>query len=77
MSHLIQKPTQKARVLEALEKADGDWVNGQYFLRTLLLSQFHARIKELEEEGVEIEHSEFKDEFGFKSYRLKAKETLF
>jgi hypothetical protein len=69
-STLERKPTQCGKVLKALEDAQGQWVNGQYFLRTLLLSQFHARIKELQMEGYKIEASDFKDDFGFKSYRL-------
>jgi hypothetical protein len=52
-------------------------VSGTYFLRTLYLSQFHARIFELQEEGHRIEASDFKDEHGFKSYRLLPKDTLF
>lgn len=77
MSNLIKKPTQCQRVLEVLQKADGGWVNGQKFLREMMLSQYHARIKELQEDGYEIEGSPFTDEFGFKSYRLLPKTTLF
>lgn len=63
--------TQASRVLQALLAANGDWVNGQYFLRTLYLSQYHARIWDLEQRfGWKIEHSEDKDEFGFMSYRI-------
>lgn len=69
--------TQKEKVLKALEDAQGEWVSGQYFLHDLYLSQYHTRIHELEKEGVKIEHSDFTDNFGFKSYRLKVKETLF
>jgi len=51
--------------------AKGDWVNGQYFCRTLWLTQFHAVIFNLENRyGWVIEHSEFKDDHGFKSYRI-------
>jgi biotin operon repressor len=60
---------QKLKVLEALES--GDWVSGTYFLHTLKISQFHTRIYELQENGWDIEASKFKNEFGFKSYRLK------
>lgn len=62
--------TQCEKVLNALKSKNGEWINGQYFLHTLYLSQFHARIKELEEKGYKIQHSNFKDEFGFVSYRL-------
>lgn len=72
MSGLIKKPTQTEKVLEALryakENNDG-WVNGRYFLQTLLLSQYHARIFELERQGYVIERGS-KDEYGFYSYRL-------
>lgn len=62
--------TQGERVLETLQKADGNWVSGQYFLRDMFLSQYHARIFELQNKGHTIEASDFTDEFGFKSYRL-------
>lgn len=71
------KATQKEKVLTALEDAVGDWVSGRYFIQNLLLSQFHARIFELQKEGYEIEASGFVDEYNFKSYRLPLKETLF
>ncbi len=77
MEKLIKKPTQCEKVLKALEDARGQWVSGTYFLHTLYLSQFHARIKELEESGIKIEHSDFKDDFGFVSYRILPKTTLF
>lgn len=63
--------TQPRKVLEALLRASGEWVGGRYFLHTLYLSQFHARIKDLEDKfGWTIQHSEFTDNFGFKSYRI-------
>lgn len=74
MTVLIKKLTQRQRVLEALRHAknqnDG-WVNGQYFLRTLMLSQYHARIWELERQGYTIDRGA-KDEYGFCTYRLAA-----
>ena len=76
MKGLEPNPTQCERVMEALQKADGEWVNGRYFLRELYLSQYHARIHELQNQGHKIEASDFKDEYGFKSYRI-LKETLF
>jgi hypothetical protein len=74
-----EKPnkTQEDRVLEALEAAGGAWVDGEYFLRELYLSQYHARIHGLQHKGYNIEASDFVNEHGFKSYRLKFKETLF
>ena len=74
MSGLEPKPTQTQKILRVLQDAEGGWVNGRKFAHEMYLSQFHARIKELEMRGVEIEHSEFTDEFGFKSYRLVRKE---
>ena len=69
--------TQERKVLEALQEAGGGWVNGQYFLRDLFLSQYHRAIWNLQNkkeryryEG-QIEASNFTDEFGFKSYRIK------
>lgn len=73
---ILTKPTQAERVLEVLRNANGAWVSGRYFLQQLYLSQFHARIFELQNnrdryayEGV-IESSEFRDEHGFVFYRL-------
>lgn len=66
-------PTQEERVLRALTDANGGWINGQYFLREMMLSQYHAVIFRLEEQGHQIEHSTFTDEHGFKSYRLGAR----
>ena len=76
-STLIKKPTQCEKVLKALEDAGGDWVNGRYFLHTLYLSQYHTRIHELQKDGHQIEASDFTDELGFKSYRLRFPDTLF
>lgn len=77
MEKLIKKPTQCQKVLQALNQAEGEWVSGRYFLHEMYLSQYHARIFELKEQGYRIEASEEKDNFGFKSYRLLPKETLF
>lgn len=62
--------TQAEKILNVLEKNRGNWISGSYFLRNLYLSQFHTRIFELEKKGYPIEHSDFKDEWGFVSYRL-------
>lgn len=76
MSERINKPnkTQEARILDALtytKEHNNGWVNGQYFLRTMLISQYYRAIHNLEQrDKVSIEHSQFKDEFGFLSYRL-------
>lgn len=71
---LKPNPTQCERVLKVLEDAEGGWVNGRHFLHTMMLSQYHARIHELQKKGYQIEASEFKDEYGFVSYRLIPKE---
>lgn len=73
---LVKKPTQCQKVLAKLEEAEGGWVSGRIF-RDMYLSQYHARIWELQRKGHNIEASETTDLFGFKSYRLKAKDTLF
>lgn len=71
------KLTQAEKVLKAFEDFDGNWVNGQYFLRELYLSQFHARIFELQNKGYNIVTSDFTDDFGFRSYKLlDNKETI-
>ena len=64
------KETQTQRVLKVLQNANGAWVSGQYFLREMFLSQYHARIWELQQQGYNIEASDFADQHGFKSYRL-------
>lgn len=83
MTNRIRNPsTQEDRVLSALEAAqngaiggeyvgnDG-WVNKQYFLRILGLTQAGRAIWNLENRrGIIIEHSQFKDEHGFVYYRL-------
>ena len=63
---LVKKPTQAQKILKALKDANGSWINGQYFLRTMFISQYHARIFQLQKEGEKIEASNFKDRFGFK-----------
>jgi hypothetical protein len=70
-STLPKEGSQKRRIYDALTAASGDWVNGRYFLRELYLSQYHRAIWELENvHHLKIEHSDFKDEHGFKSYRI-------
>lgn len=81
----IPNLSQEGRVLAVLQEAKGDWVNKQIFIRDLYLTQAGRAIYNLEHDprwqneylGYEIEHSDFTDEFGFKSYRLKPKGTLF
>ena len=64
------KPTQCDRILKTLRDAKGAYVNGRTFLRDLYISQFHARIFSLINDGYKIETSPFRDEFGFCSYKL-------
>ena len=73
-TRLEKKLTQCEKVLKVLQDANGEWVSGQYFLHKMYLSQYHARIFELQRKGYEIESSEEKDAVGFKSYRLKLAE---
>ena len=68
--------TQAEKILQALDAANGEWVSGQYFLRTLYLSQYHARIFDLQRKGHQIEASPFTDQHGFKSYRLSGQASL-
>lgn len=73
----MEKITQEERILQKLIEADGKWVDGQYFLRTMWISQYHRAIWNLQNRRVRynyagtIEVSDFTDEYGFKSYRLK------
>jgi hypothetical protein len=63
--------TQHERILQILKDANGDWVCGQYFNDPpVRISQFHTRIHELQKAGYKIIPSDFKNEYGFKSYRL-------
>lgn len=63
--------TQAYRVLKELLEANGEWLNGRYFLNVMKLSQYHARIWALENRyGWKIDHSEGRDEYGFKSFRI-------
>lgn len=66
--------TQCEKVLDALSAHSGEWISGQYFLRNLYLSQYHARIFELQRKGYKIEASDETDDYGFKSYRLLKEE---
>lgn len=70
MSQLIAKPTQESRILEVLQKQQGEWVNGQYFVRTMMITQYHARIFSLQRKGYKVIASTFTDIHGFKSYKL-------
>jgi hypothetical protein len=72
----MDKQTQEERILQKLIEANGNWVNGQHFLREMFLSQYHRAIWNLQNrreryvyDGT-IEPSPFLDGFGFRSYRL-------
>ena len=63
--------TQEYKVLDTLLKANEEWVNKQYFVRTLYLTQAGRAIWNLENKyHWKIEHSDFKDNFGFISYKI-------
>lgn len=64
------RENQKEKILKALQEKNGEWINGRYFNDTFHITQFHTRIHELQKLGYGIEASNFKDEYGFKSYRL-------
>ena len=68
------KISQATRILKVLDDSRGEWINGRYFNDTMKISQYHARIHTLQKEGWKITPSEFKDEFGFKSYKLELEE---
>ena len=67
------KFSQKDQVLRALEESPGAWVNGWHFLSEMYVTQFHARIFELQEEGYKIESKKFPGE-RMHSYRLVTEE---
>jgi hypothetical protein len=66
----MTKTPQKIRILQVLRDNCGTWVSGQFFLREMYISQYHARIWDLQKEGYWIEASKETDEFGFKAYKL-------
>lgn len=68
--------TQVEKVVDILLDARGEWVSGKYFLHTMYLSQYHARIFEAQRKGHRIEASDFTDEHGFKSYRIPLPEAV-
>jgi hypothetical protein len=76
MTTKMNEKSQPVRILRYLQEHMNEWVNGQYFLRTMYFSQFHHKIWCLQHqrdkyiyEGT-IEASDFRDTWGFKSYRL-------
>ena len=78
--------TQEGRVLAKLkELEEGTWLNKQYLIREMMLTQAGRAIHNLENDprwkaqyvGYFIEHSDFTDDYGFKSYKLTKKDTLF
>lgn len=66
-----KQPTQAERIHKVLLDARGEWVNGRIFIRDMWITQAHRAISDLEKNGIEIEHSTFRDDFGFVSYRIK------
>lgn len=64
------KITQKDRILEVLRKHQYHWVSGRYFIKEMGITQTHARMFEMNKQGIVIETSKFTDEWGFKSYKL-------
>ena len=44
--------TQQTKILEALEKSNGEWINGRFFNDTPYITQFHSRIHELQKKGI-------------------------
>jgi hypothetical protein len=75
MDYLI-KPTQENRILKIFQDNPNRWISGQYFLRDMMLSQYHARIWGLQKKGYKIEASEHTDDYGFKFYKYIPEEVL-
>ena len=61
---------QATKILYKLVRNKGKYVNGRIFLHTMMISQYHARIYELQAQGHKIKASSFRDKFNFKSYML-------
>jgi hypothetical protein len=77
MEKLIKKPTQCERVLKILQDAEWRWVDGMTFLRLdHPITQYHARIFELQEQGHNIE-SRFIEGKNWKEYKIIPRGTLF
>lgn len=73
---LLEKPTQAHKVLKMFQEHPNQWLNGQIFLRELYLSQYHARIFELQNKRDRYRYegeivAGGKNEHGFKDYMLK------
>jgi len=72
----IPHPSQEQRVLDALLAAKGEWLSKRYFIEVLHLTQSGRAIWNLENAPHwkdwhgKIQHSDFTDEWGFKSYRI-------
>lgn len=70
-----QNETQENRILKVLQSNKGTWINGQKFIREMMITQYHRAIWNLENrDNIKIEHSDFKDDYGFLSYRLPLSE---
>jgi hypothetical protein len=68
--------TQTRRILDILIDAKGGWVGKSYLVRSCGFTQAGARIHELENAyHWKIEHSAFRDTFGFRSFRLAHEAT--
>jgi hypothetical protein len=74
---LIKKQSQCERVLEILQNSNGKWTDGMTFLRLdHPITQYHARIFELQEQGYNIE-SRFIEGKNWKEYKIIPRGTLF
>lgn len=75
MTPTMPKPgTQVRRVLDILLNADGAWISKNTLVRRYGFTQAGARIFELENDHHwPIQHSDFTDDHGFKSFRLITK----
>lgn len=69
------KETQADKILKVFQDKPGEWINGRYFLHSMYISQYHARIFDLQRAGYQIEASTDTDEYGFKAYRLITQES--
>lgn len=64
------KKSQKQRILETFQEAEGTKISTRYFKQELLISEANGRISELRNDGWNIETLKEKDDYGFFYHRL-------
>jgi len=65
----IKKPNQCERMLKVFRDAQGGWIDGMYFESEMRITQYHARMSELEKKGHKF-GNRFVPGKNWKEYRL-------